>query len=42
MERQRLWPEACLARDERLRKSWEDKEALQKKYDALYREPYQV
>lgn len=33
---------ACLERDERLRRSWEDTEALERKYDALYREPYQI
>ena len=32
----------CLERDESLRKSWEEKEALEKKYDALCKEPYQM
>ena len=33
---------ACLERDESLRKNWDDKEALEKKYDALCKEPYQM
>jgi salicylate hydroxylase len=32
--------EACLQRDERLRKGWEDESAVEAKYDALFREPY--
>jgi salicylate hydroxylase len=31
---------ACLERDERLRKSWQDVRAVEAKYDALFKEPY--
>lgn len=32
--------EACLVRDETLRKGWEDERVVETKYDALFREPY--
>jgi hypothetical protein len=32
--------EACLERDHRLRKNWQDEKAVEAKYDALFREPY--
>lgn len=33
-------PEACTARDERLRKGWADKEAVQNRFDMLLKEPF--
>ena len=32
--------EACLKRDERLRKGWEDKSSVEAKYNGLFREPF--
>ena len=33
-------PEECAARDERLRKGWADKEAVDRRYDMLLKEPF--
>jgi salicylate hydroxylase len=33
-------PEASIARDEVLRKAWQDKPAVETKYDQLLKEPY--
>jgi salicylate hydroxylase len=33
-------PEACAARDDRLRKGWADEEAVQNRFDMLLKEPF--
>jgi salicylate hydroxylase len=33
-------PEACLARDERIREAWTNKEAVEARYRALFVEPF--
>jgi salicylate hydroxylase len=33
-------PEACNARDERLRAAWADQEAVRRRYDMVLKEPF--